>query len=400
VLRLFWEFFKLALCVIGGGYAILVVADDWFGRRLKWLREGELLDHLPVFQMVPGLIAGNTAIYVGLKRAGRLGACVALLGVALPSFLVFLAVTCAYAALPLDDVWLKGLFLGLRSALTGLLLATLVKTFRRNVVGTWGAFVLAASLAFLVAWPVNPAFVLLAAMAAGIARAYVLGLPPHAVPDDAGVACAPLSPLRRCALAGGVLAALGFGAWICWPAVREFVVFGCLGFGGGYVLVPMYLREFIGASAPYLQLPAAEFSDLMALTQMTPGPVSVNAATFFGYRLGGVAGAAIATAALLLPSFFLLTTALAGLEKWKRSRFVQGLLFGVRPATTGLLAAAAWAFLKMSVWTVSDAQWTFHPVALVLVAATTALFRWGRISPVRIILCAAAIGLAAAAFGA
>ena len=90
LLRLFWEFFKISLFVVGGGYAIIVVADEVFGRKLKWLKEGELLDHLPVFQMVPGLIAGNTAIYTGLKVAGRLGAVVALVAVALPSFLIFL----------------------------------------------------------------------------------------------------------------------------------------------------------------------------------------------------------------------------------------------------------------------------------------------------------------------
>ena len=70
LLRLFWEVFRIALFVVGGGYAIIVVADEVFGRRLKWLREGELLEHLPVFQMVPGLIAGNSAIYEGLEEPG------------------------------------------------------------------------------------------------------------------------------------------------------------------------------------------------------------------------------------------------------------------------------------------------------------------------------------------
>ena len=85
--------FKIALFVVGGGYAILAVANEVFGRRLKWLREGELLDHLPVFQMIPGLIGGNTAIYVGLRMAGRWGAVVGLVAVALPSYLIFLGVS-------------------------------------------------------------------------------------------------------------------------------------------------------------------------------------------------------------------------------------------------------------------------------------------------------------------
>ena len=111
-LRLFWEFFKISLFVVGGGYAIIVVADEVFGRRLKWLDEGELLEHLPVFQMVPGLIAGNTAIYTGLKIAGRSGALAALTGVVLPSMLIFLGVSIGYGVLPVTEVHIAGALAG------------------------------------------------------------------------------------------------------------------------------------------------------------------------------------------------------------------------------------------------------------------------------------------------
>ena len=119
LLRLFWEFFKISLLVVGGGYAIIVVADEVFGRKRRMLAEGEVLEHLPIFQMVPGLIAGNTAIYVGLKIAGRTGAAVALLGAALPSFLIFLAVSCGYSFLPVENSYVAGALMGLRAALTG-----------------------------------------------------------------------------------------------------------------------------------------------------------------------------------------------------------------------------------------------------------------------------------------
>ena len=71
---LFWEMFKIALCVVGGGFAILAVADEVFSKKLKWTEEGEIAAHLPVFQMVPGIIAGGTAVYVGRKEAGVPGA--------------------------------------------------------------------------------------------------------------------------------------------------------------------------------------------------------------------------------------------------------------------------------------------------------------------------------------
>ena len=104
--RLFYEWFKIALFVVGGGYAIIVVADEVFGRRLKWVKEGELLEHLPVISSIPGLIAGNSAIYIGLKTHGRLGAVVALAGVALPSMLIFLCVSVGFASIPKDSNYL------------------------------------------------------------------------------------------------------------------------------------------------------------------------------------------------------------------------------------------------------------------------------------------------------
>lgn len=399
-LSLFWEFLKIALFVVGGGYAIIVVADEVFGRKLKWLKEGELLDHLPVFQMVPGLIAGNTAIYTGLKVAGRLGAVVALVAVALPSFLIFLGVSCGYAFLPVGNPWVESALLGLRAALTGIVFGTLMKSWRRSVVGAYGYVTVVVASALLIGCGVNVVAVLLAAMAAGVLWAFGGGAMPSRDEASCGIALAPLAPARRMLLAVGGLVALAAVTLACGRIFWTFVKFGLLGFGGGFVLVPVYLQEFVGPGAPLLQLAAEEFSNLMALTQVTPGPVSVNAATFFGYRLGGVFGGAVATAALLLPSFFLLTLALTGIERWKRSRFVQGLLWGVKPATNALMLKAGIVFAGMSVWSRSDgAAFTVHPFATALaVFAGWALVK-GRLSIMSAIFLCAVLGAAAHAVG-
>ena len=365
--RLFWEVFRIALFVVGGGYAIIVVADEVFGRRLKWLKEGELLDRLPVFQMVPGLIAGNSAIYVGLKTAGRLGAVVALVAVALPSYVIFLGVSCGYSLLPVGNPWVEGALLGLRSAITGVVFATLLRGWRKSVVGVYGSVTVVLATTLLVGWNVNVVAVLLAAMLAGIVWKFCGGATPSSGDEIPDLMLPPLSRGRCVLLWSGGLLALAAVTCLYGDVFWSFVKFGLLGFGGGYVLVPMYMQQFVGASAPQLQLPMEEFANLMALTQATPGPVSVNAATFFGYRMGGAAGAAVATAALLLPSLFLLTAALTGLTRWKRSRFVQGLLWGVKPATNALVLKAGIAFAGMSVWSwAPDAPFAFRPAALLL----------------------------------
>ncbi len=371
---LFFEMFKISLFVLGGGFAIIAVADDVFSRKLKWTAEGELLGHLPVFQMVPGLIAGNTAIYVGNKVAGAAGAAVGLAAVALPSLVIFLFVSAGYGALPLDDVWLNAAFVGLRAALTGIVAATMVRSWTKCVKSACDYVVLVLSACAIGICRVNPALVLVAALLAGIVRRFL---------SDA------LSVRRNTRV---------FGSFAFIPLL--FLKYGALCFGGGYVLVPFYLRDFVGPAAPYLQLAPDEFSNLMALTQMTPGPIGINAATFFGYRMGGVGGAIVATACLLLPSYFFLLLALRSLEKFKSSRLVQGMLEGVRPATVSLMAVALWAFLSMSVWDVSSrphVSWcTFtpanvNPVALALAVAAGVL-AWRKTLPVMrlVFLCALA----------
>lgn len=165
--RLFLEYFKIALFVVGGGYAIIVAADDVFGRRLRWLAEGELLDRLPVIQAVPGMIAGNSAVYVGLKVAGLAGAAVAVVAVALPSFVIIAAIACGYSWLPVGNPFLQGAFLGLRCSLAGLVLGMVVKAWRRNVRGVYGYAMLALGLVLILVAGVGTALVLAGAMLAG-----------------------------------------------------------------------------------------------------------------------------------------------------------------------------------------------------------------------------------------
>lgn len=318
--RLAWEFFKISLFVVGGGYAIAAVADEVFGRKLKWLGEGELLDHMPIITTVPGLVAGNTAIYVGLKVAGRLGAVASLVAVALPSYLIFMVVTLGFARIPSGNPWIEGAFLGLRSALTGVIAGTIWKMLRRGPID-WS--------------------------------------------KGTGIELSPLSTRNRLLAAGVFLSALAFAAFICPSVLASFLGFGCICIGGGYPLIPFYDQVFVGPDALLLKLSSQDFSNLMAMTQMTPGPVSINAATFFGYRLGGIIGGAVATASLLTPSYFLMTTVLTGINRWRNSPMVTIFVRFLKPVSIGLMLIACWKFAGISIWTIhADGDLSFHPLAI------------------------------------
>ena len=235
---LFWEMFKISLFVIGGGYAIIAVADSIFARR-KWTEEGELVDQLPVFQMLPGLIATHTAVYVGGKLAGGLGAAVGVSAVALPSVVIFTVVSMGYQSLPLDNPWLVSAFVGLRSALTGIIAATIVRGWRKNLADGFSYAVMAAGVAAIGLFGAPVPVVLGAAMAAGV-----------------------ISRLAAREQDGREAGAKRLNA--SWLPLLLFLKYGALCFGGGFVLVPMYIQDFVGAAAPFLQISSEEFSTITA----------------------------------------------------------------------------------------------------------------------------------------
>lgn len=171
---LFYHFFKIALFVVGGGYAILLAAEEIFVKRLHWLKDGELMDMLAIIQTIPGLLAGNAAIYVGYRAAGRLGALVALTGVALPSFLVITVVAMGFSWIPMENGYIQGAFVGVRTALAGLMLVTLIRMWNKTVHDWIQYLIVQACFIGVVFLHWNPGLLLVGAMALGVV--YCMGI--------------------------------------------------------------------------------------------------------------------------------------------------------------------------------------------------------------------------------
>ncbi len=125
-----------------------------------------------------------------------------------------------------------------------------------------------------------------------------------------------------------------------------FLKVGLFAFGGGYVILPLIYQEIrkFGLMTP------AEFSDIVALSQMTPGPISVNAATYVGFKSAGLAGAVVATIGVVLPCMIITLLIIAFLVKFKSSPAIKSILVGIRPATVGLIAAAVIFFSESSIF--------------------------------------------------
>lgn len=116
-----------------------------------------------------------------------------------------------------------------------------------------------------------------------------------------------------------------------------FFKIGLLGFGGGLAIIQLIydsIREFAN-------IPQDEFANIVAVAQVTPGPVAVNSATYVGYEVGGYLGSAIATLGVATPAFIIISLIAKAVNRYKKSTAVKGALEGIRPATVGLIAGAA-----------------------------------------------------------
>lgn len=118
-----------------------------------------------------------------------------------------------------------------------------------------------------------------------------------------------------------------------------FFKIGLFGFGGGYAMLSMIQAEVV---TRYGWLTAQEFTDIVAISQMTPGPIGINCATYVGFTTtGSVWGSALATGAVMLPSFVLMLTISRFFLKYQKHPVVEAVFSGLRPAVVGLLASAA-----------------------------------------------------------
>ncbi len=124
-----------------------------------------------------------------------------------------------------------------------------------------------------------------------------------------------------------------------------FFKIGLFSFGGGYVMLPLIYQEI----QHFGIMSAHEFSNVVALSQMTPGPIAVNAATYVGYKSAGLWGAVFATVGVSLPSLIMILIIAAFIMKFKTNPVVQAILGGIRPATVGMIAAAVIFFFKSSI---------------------------------------------------
>lgn len=135
----------------------------------------------------------------------------------------------------------------------------------------------------------------------------------------------------------------------------SFLQIGAFSFGGGYAAMPLIQNQVVQLHS---WLSQSEFTDLITISQMTPGPIAINSATFVGTRIAGIPGALAATAGCVLPSCILVTLLAKIYLKYRNLSLLQGVLKSLRPAVIAMIAAAGASILVNAFWGESIASLT------------------------------------------
>jgi len=358
-------FLKLGTIAFGGPAAHIAMMEDEFVRRRKWLTRQEFLDRLGASNLIPGPSSTEMAIHIGFSKRGWPGLVVAGCCFIVPAAVLVSLIAAAYVrygSLPKVEHILY--------AVKPVVIAVVAQAFwnlgRSAVKSAWLAVI---GVVCVVAYFLHTRELVLLA-ATGIAAAT-----PVVVRTRSQAAMLLLAPM---AAAASKPDAVPFGL------LRLFLTFlkiSSVLFGSGYVLLAFLRSDFV----EHLHwLTEKQLLDAVAVGQVTPGPVFTTA-TFVGYIVGGMRGAAVATVAVFLPAFILVAASGPLIPRIRRSAIAGAFLDGVIIGSLALMGVVAWQLGRAAIVDVTT-------VAIALVSAIL-LFRF-RVNSAWLVLGAAVVGWA------
>jgi chromate transporter len=288
------------------------------------------------------------------------GGLLAGLGFIVPAFAIMLALTAlhsAYGALP----FMRDAFYGLGPVVLGIFAVALWRLGRNAIKDRFSILVALAAIAALALSPIGPAGTFLLAGCIGVAVHHSLRA---GVISGAVVVALLVAEHFAASWLGGVSAGNGPSSNGLWDLGVFFFKVGALTFGGGLTIIA-FIQDQVVNQLHWIS--AEEFLEGLAIGQVTPGPVIMLAA-FVGYKVAGVAGAAVAAGAIFVPSFVLLMSILPWLERWRALMWVRAAMRGVSPAVVGAIGLTV---VRLAPTAAPDAF-----TGVLLVATTATLLLW------------------------
>lgn len=389
---LFWTFLKVGSTAFGGFMALISVVENLIVGRRKLLTHEDMLDGISLASVLPGPVATNVVAYVGYRLRGGFGALVSTVAVLLPSFILVVGLTIVYLQVGELPAVSKA-FAGFIPAVAAIIINAAIR-MTQKAIKVWQQITIAVVAAILLKF-IGGFYITLAVMIASGVVGYLLfyNAKKAEVEHSQSTTIKPTETEKistaKIAIAFAVLLVFLLLSLIPLPFLGEtslaklFVTFSGMSlmlFGGGYVFIPLIQEVVVNG---YGWLTPTEFSNAIAMGQITPGPISISAA-FIGYVVKGILGAAVATVGIFFPPALLMVTCSHLLERIKKSLVIQSALQGIRPAVIGMIFTAALVLIQTA---------EYHWATLVILALSLLAMRFGKIEVVLIIPIAGILGL-------
>lgn len=372
-------FLKLGATAYGGP-AIMGIMQAELQEKRQWVSKERFIEGLSLINMLPGAAATQLGIFLGYSRGGWWGGLLAGLCFVLPAFLIMMALTLTYAAFGATPL-MHGALYGLGPVVLGIFMVAVYR-LGKTAAATIPQMVIAAAAALAAAFtPLG--IVPILALAGGIGTFLYYSRAKGVVVLGALLALTAalyLAPWSGLALLSGAAGASGAPQA---PGLLDigsfFLTVGAFSFGGGLTLIAFIQEQVV---TQYQWLTHREFIDGLALGQFTPGPILMVSA-YVGYKLAGLAGAAVAAAAIFLPAFVLMLTILPAFERARKLLWTKAAMKGIGPAVIGVLAVS---LLRMAPHALPDAI-----AAGLFVGTVAAMLAW-RVGAIKLVVLGALLG--------
>jgi chromate transporter len=330
-------FLQLGATGFGGPVALANAIRTDLAERRRWISEDEYDRGLTIAAACPGPMAYQLGVYCGYVTHGAAGGIAVGLAFASAPFVFVTALAALYVHYAASDIT-RGLFYGVGPVVVALILkgwwSLGLKTLKRDT-PAWIVAGVALAVTVLVQRELTVLFV-----GAGVLGIFAFAPKPATVePSAAAVPVPPAAARLRSHAAPLLLAALpGLGAVPSWDLFAFFFRTGLMVFGSGLVIVS-FVKAYVVDQ--YHWMNERTFLDAVAIGMISPGPVVITA-TFVGFIVGGFSGALASTVGIFLPSIIITVLGTPILLRYRKNRFVMGLVRGVTVAVVGVLAGTAY----------------------------------------------------------
>jgi chromate transporter len=351
---LFFTFLKIGSTSWGGFMALISVVQKQLVDKDKKIDGETLLEGISLASVLPGPTAFNVVTFVGFKLKGLRGALVSMVGIVLPSFLLMLLLSALYIRYG-DIPSFNHFFDGILPAVAAIILSVSFGMAKKNISDVQQILITVAA-AIIVILLKSYIATLVVMIFSGIAG-YLFYFKTTEVAPTKTEIMEDKTDTKKFGFVIPILLAVGFVLVFVLPYIlppeyqtlaflhqKIMLAFSGMSlslFGGGYVVIPA-MQQVVVTSMNWLS--HQEFTDAIAMGQITPGPIFISA-TFIGYKVAGFWGALNATVSIFLPPGLVMIACASFFNQIRNSAVVSAVFKGLRPAIIGMIAAAAYTIM-------------------------------------------------------